>query len=356
MKKQRTPNIELLRIVLMLMIIMHHFVVHGSQLTKLLNNTTTLDISLSRNIMLLFLETFCVIGVNCFIFISGYYGIKIKTKTLISFFTQSIVLSVSLYLFYSLTYYPNNLSFYGLLRSFFPLIIPIWWFFIAYIGIYLLSPIINKGIEMCSRKTLIYICLIFSILLLSSGFRGDNLYTGDGFNVFTLFMVYIIARCCGNLNLEIRRPKSLYVISLVINFFFVFAFYLLNKPQIIWCFFSYGNPFITINAILFFYSFKSMKIRNFNFILQLAPLTFGVYLIHDYNESRLILRDIVIQIYTTTPNNVIFFAILLALCIVVFLSCSINEKVRVLICNPINSKIEHFYNATLSKRVNKINE
>ena len=342
MRKERESNIELLRIVLMLMIILHHLIVHGCEL-KRLSDDTYVNISSWRDTMLLFLNTFCVIGVNCFIFISGYYGIKPKSKTLISFFTQSLVLSVSLYLFYSLVYYPNSFSFSGLFHSFFPLIVPVWWFLLAYISIYFLSPIINKGIESCSRKILIYICVIFLTLFLSGGFRNDNLYTENGYNIFTLLIIYIIARCCATLNINIKNPKKLYIGSLVINFLFVFLFFKFNKQHISWHFFSYGNPFIIINTVLFFYSFKSITIKSKSFILKIAPLTFGIYLIHDYPQSRLALKKIVSQINTEIPNNISMLLILIGFSFCIFISCAIIERIRMFLCNPLNSKIYSLY-------------
>lgn len=358
MKNKRDLSIELLRIVLMLMIIMHHLIVHGCNLANLSNNTYT-SFSSGRDSMLLLINTICIVGVNCFIFISGYYGIKPKSRTLISFLTQSTVLSISLYLFFNIIYYPNNFSVLEFLKSFIPFIIPVWWFLIAYISIYILSPIINKGLESCSKKNIIWICIAFLILFFSSGFRKDNLYTiGNGHDIFTLLIVYIIARSCSVFSFNIKKAKILYLISLFFNFIIVLLLFSLDKKVMVWQFFSYGNPFIIINSILFFYIFKNIETNDIThqlsrFIFKLAPLTFGVYLIHDYPETRLTLKNILDDINATTSNNIIMLLALVGMCIIIFFSFSLIEKIRMILCKPIDNRINMLYtNIFLNKKNN----
>ena len=62
---QRQSNIELLRIISILMIVIHHVLVHG--IYNAVNNST-----------LHFIDSFVIYGVNIFLLISGYFTINLK--------------------------------------------------------------------------------------------------------------------------------------------------------------------------------------------------------------------------------------------------------------------------------------
>lgn len=89
----RESGTELLRILLMLMIITHHLIVHGAKLELLGSNSLLID---SRTNPYPFLNSFFVIGVDGFIFISGFYGINYKLKGLVNIILQVIFYSLVL--------------------------------------------------------------------------------------------------------------------------------------------------------------------------------------------------------------------------------------------------------------------
>ena len=70
-KKERNSNFELLRIIAMLMIVFHHFSVHGGF------NYELTDISFNR-LWLYFISMGGKIGVDIFVLISGYFLITNK--------------------------------------------------------------------------------------------------------------------------------------------------------------------------------------------------------------------------------------------------------------------------------------
>ena len=76
--KERNSNLELLRIISMLLIIMHHYSIHGFSPNILYYS--------SNKYILDFLSLEGKLGVNCFILISGYFMInqKFTIKKLLS--------------------------------------------------------------------------------------------------------------------------------------------------------------------------------------------------------------------------------------------------------------------------------
>lgn len=73
MSVQRKSNIELLRIIAMVMIVIYHVIIHGIAPTEILSKTT-----------LPILYTPVIFGVNLFILISGYFSIKLSWKSFLS--------------------------------------------------------------------------------------------------------------------------------------------------------------------------------------------------------------------------------------------------------------------------------
>ena len=72
-KTTRTSNLELFRIITMLMIVAHHYVVN-SGLTQLIYA----DLSSGKSMFLLLFGAWGKTGINCFVLITGYFMCKSK--------------------------------------------------------------------------------------------------------------------------------------------------------------------------------------------------------------------------------------------------------------------------------------
>lgn len=79
--KSRSSNIELLRIILMILILAHHYVWH-SGLIEIANATPAIS---GKTIFLLIFGAWGKTAINCFVLITGYYMCK-STITLSKFF------------------------------------------------------------------------------------------------------------------------------------------------------------------------------------------------------------------------------------------------------------------------------
>ena len=169
----RQSNIELLRIVAMLMIIAHHFSVHG--------NFDLRNMLVGNNIWLQFLATGGKIGVNIFVMISGYFLISsknIETKKVLKLLAQILFYSVIIFiLFISLKIVSfNRIDFINYILGF-----PVWWFAKSYLALYLIHPYINKCVDVLNKKEYQKLVLFFTILwsfiptILNKSFDDGNL-------------------------------------------------------------------------------------------------------------------------------------------------------------------------------------
>ena len=155
--KQRLSNIELLRIISMLMIIMLHLLSFGG----MLNTYNTIS---AKAIFIWLMESLSFVAVNCYVIISGYFLVdsNFKLKKLLNIWIE--VLFYSLIIYFTLIF-TNKIEFgyKALLKSFFLILLRNYWFVSVYAILYILSPFINKLIHSLTKKQYSYLVLIVFI-------------------------------------------------------------------------------------------------------------------------------------------------------------------------------------------------
>lgn len=85
--KQRESNIELLRLVIMAFIVLHHFIFHGLGQYKYLALGASPLLSGSQIDCALIVDSFLIAAVDVFILISGYFSIKFKASGFVKLFS-----------------------------------------------------------------------------------------------------------------------------------------------------------------------------------------------------------------------------------------------------------------------------
>lgn len=163
-KVQRTSNIELLRIVLMFMIVLHHYCVN-SGLTDLMQ----WDHVTSNTVLVQLMAIGGKIGVNGFFLISGYFMInKIASwRKVIKLVAEVLFYNIVVLVF--LTSMGQSYTSFDLLKCFIPWIFTMDTSFLGcYVLIYMLSPVWNKCLKSLTKKEFSYFLLVmifyFSIL------------------------------------------------------------------------------------------------------------------------------------------------------------------------------------------------
>lgn len=282
-EKQRESNFELLRIISILMIIAHHYCVHGNWINR--------EYGISFNNFLL--DFFIIggkIGVSIFILISGYFGVrsKFKIKKLIK-----LVLQV---LFYSILFGVINVVINGwigikeFIKMCFPTIFSEYWFITCYCILYILSPYINKmllNLKKIELKKLI-VMLVFMAYIIPTFFQTSMGLT----NLFVLIFLYILG---GYISLyfkdiKINNSGKIFVASFIfIMITQVVLEYIISKNNSM---IEYLNYFAELNSLpilicatSLFALFINLKIKN-NYINILSSATLGVYLIHENKFVR----------------------------------------------------------------------
>ena len=143
--KVRNSNLELLRIIAMLMIISYHAVVHGgfdSKIEKLWSKIWFEEFSLWGKA-----------GVNMFCLLMGYFGCSrtFSLKRLLKVELKTVLYSCLGFLIAIIVQIPLAVT--EILKSVFPVIFDHYWFITAWVAVYCISPVLNWYICNAERKS-----------------------------------------------------------------------------------------------------------------------------------------------------------------------------------------------------------
>jgi surface polysaccharide O-acyltransferase-like enzyme len=345
-KVQRDSNIELLRIVLMFMIIVHHLVTRGLKLRELGSGTYT---PMSSTTFQILLNSFLIVAVDTYVFISGYFEIKFKLRVLISFIVQCLFYSILLYLAF-VWMGLNTLSIKGLAMTLY-FLYKGWWFVPIYLTLYTLSPMLNKGLAAMNKKQLI--CMIVILLILAHiKFVTGNFISDRGFGIYNFIFIYIVAHYCRNYVKKVDYAWLWYICCSLVIFAMAYGLYVFGKPALTWTIYNYNNPVLILSAVFLFYTFKNISIRS-GVINGVAGLVFGTYLFHEQRDVCLYLRDhVMAYVQQIAPNDVALFGMIFLLAIAVFIAGISIEKIRQYICEPI---INYLYSFKFVQRISDLN-
>lgn len=193
----RQSNIELLRILSIFLILIVHadFLIIGTP------NTEEIIANPLSTTTRVFFEMISIICVDIFVFISGWFGIHFSLRGIFKLIFQIIFIQSLIYLFSSITGH-GQFSIFGLLmldKSF--------WFIKAYIGLYILSPLINNFVKNSTTKSIIIILLSYYTFQTIYAWITDGAwFLNGGYCITSLSAIYLLARFMQN-NITIDNYK-----------------------------------------------------------------------------------------------------------------------------------------------------
>jgi surface polysaccharide O-acyltransferase-like enzyme len=347
-KNIRNPNFELLRIISIIMIIGLHLFGHGG----------ILDAFGSKHYPLWSIEACISVSVNCYVFISGYFLVtsKFKLRKLFMLYLQVLFYSVVIYVIL-LTLGIVQFNKIRLVQELLPILSRRYWFVTCYVAMYILSPFLNKLIMQLTKKQM----QIFIIILLFLFCEWNvlitflsTLNTDHGYGVGWFICLYFLAAYI-RLHYDKKINKYFYLL-----FYFAICFITaaLKTGLGLAGLFRYSSITILFASLSLFLFFRELDIKNKfanKVIFTLAPLSLGVYLIHDNKLIRSILYTDILHLdkYMTSVN--IYLLIILCL-LIIFTAAIIIEYIRKnILMKPIENsiKINTFFNSLQNRILTK---
>lgn len=341
--EKRQSNYELMRIVSMIFIILYHIIIHGN----VLKYTT-------GGLHFIFSLIICItlVHVNSFVLVTGYfnYNKDFKWKKFFSLFVQAWFYQVIIVLIMQVLGFYDNLGSYSLINALSPLNYS-YWFIVAYLLLYLLSPYLNKLILNLSqsqhKRLIILLFILFSIIpfITRQVLVKNNGYTFVQF-IFMYFIGAYFKKYPINENYHFKRfsKNKLQLLLFGGMIFFCLAHFLMNLLSGYFLnydnfffhdfglilndsFIYYSAPFVVIQSVCYFLWFGtlSLKSKGVNFV---ASLVFGIYLIHDNDFVRPFLyKWLQIDNGQMISGYMIIFKVFIALT-VIFVICLMIEFIR----------------------------
>lgn len=182
----RQSNIELLRLLSMLMIVIFHFNGHAL--------ATGAPFFSAEGIMWNLTHTLTITATSIFVLISGYFGINFRIKGVLRLYLRCAVWGVIGYLLYCTLANTPPPTAAKLFARLMPFTHGKWWFIITYLELYFLSPILNAAIEMFDKRKHRIAILIFGFVTLYMGYCRETGEDTWGTSLSHFLWLYMIAR------------------------------------------------------------------------------------------------------------------------------------------------------------------
>lgn len=329
MTQKRNYGIDLLRIVATFMVLVLHVLGAGGIVNAI-------DASSSIYITSWALRMAAYCAVNCYGLISGYVGVRARFRlsNLMLLWLQvsltGVVLTVSSY------FLGAEVTLLDLASSSMPLIYEMFWYFTAYVCVYLLSPFLNQLIEKLDKSNTIMMFVVLTVLfsIIPTFLHIDKFGVNSGYSATWLAVLYLVGGAIRKHYAESKVKKKIllggYLLAVALTLFTklgieYLGFTLYTSDFLM----SYNSPTMVMAGVCLLLLFANLDVERFKKPISFfAPFTFGVYIIHSH---PVIYNNFIANRFTsfTEMHPVVFVLALLLLVTVIFMACSVMEFLRI---------------------------
>ena len=373
---ERQSNMELLRLVAMMMILVMHmdYGAFGLPTAESVENAPMTTFGR------IFVEHLCLVAVNVYVLISGWFGIRPKMKSFVRLMLQvamySIIITGAFLLLGKTTFkigYVTDMLIIG----------KQYWFVVSYLLLYLVSPILNTFVEHSSKREFQWMLLVFfGFQFVYSWIFGLEEFAG-GYSALSFMGLYLLARYVKIYEYEDDNEKrktkdenqdshpdgiasrstlhssrftlhssrftlhvsrftfsklfALYLLIAAITALFVFLAYSWKGDTFgdacAGIFAHYNSPFIVVSSLVVLLMFSKLHVQS-KVINYLSSSAFAVYLIHAHPLLWDEYLNLFPPIYAKYPNLLGVLLMMLVAVIIFFLCIAIDKILSPLLPPP----------------------
>lgn len=333
MKQKRNYGIDLLRIVSTFMVIILHVLGVGGVIYKI--NSTSHIYAIA---WLLEFAAYC--AVNCYALISGYVGVdsKFRISNILHLWVQVTVTTVIITLVF---YFSGiDISLQDLRESCTPITSQLYWYFTAYVALYFLTPFLNLFVINLNKKMATYF-LVISLMVFSvipTFCEKDLFFVNNGYSVAWLIILYLVGGIIKKHYIVIKLKKRVlfggYLLSVIITLLSKLiieylakeiTFTLLGSNFLM----NYNSPTMVWAGVSLLLIFSNIKVdKLIKPIVFVAPVTFGVYIIHTH---PIVWKNLITNrfAFLIDLHPSVFVVAVFLVAIGIFGACTIIEFVRI---------------------------
>ena len=291
--RPKMANIELLRCIAMMMVVVLHYLGKSSLLADLTKENMG-----SVGVAAWVLESFCIVAVNLYMLISGYFlcesSFKLSRllKLLLQVFTYSVVIGL---VAAALGLVPaEELTIYYYVQILFPVSMGHYWFLTAYVFLYLLLPFLTMAVKRMTKgqMKLALGLLLFVFCVLKSILPVRLDMDEKGYDCLWYICVFMVAAYIRKFGVPFLQKKGrgiiLYLLNVVLIFagVFVLRFVYLRTGSLgllLSVCMEYNHVLVLLASVGLFAAFLRVRVNDkiSGVICEIAPYTLGVYLLHE---------------------------------------------------------------------------
>ena len=333
----RQSNFEVLRLVLMLFILIHHGIVMALGLGGIAGEYGWVCHLQDADIPLMFfVNSFCIVAVNAFILISGYFGIKLKSHKVWSLFFAMMFYTL---LFSSLPYLLQGDVKHAIISAA-PFSQTQYWFVREYFFLMLFAPLLNHLFDTYSKKQVILFIAVLVLISCYIGFVWQKSVNRNGYNFVNFMLLYSIGRYLRQYNFQLRKYTNLagYIVcSMALGGICVF-FAQNGHKDLSWQMTYYNNPLIILSALFLFGFFRAIDLKS-SFVNKISQSALSVYLFTSSVWISKLWYDWVLAQYSVNHRmGGGILAIILATALLQYIVAILIDQVRLFLWNKVSSK------------------
>ena len=341
----RQSNMELLRIVAMFLVLVVHadFAALGHPThADAVNETMT---TIWRYVF----EGLAIVCVNVFVLLSGWFGIRSSWKGFFKFIFQVAFFSIGLFIL-GLSMGWTTFSWENLLGALtFTNVpateyIPLYWFIVSYMGLYLFAPVLNAFIETASRHKLGAVTLAFFVFQSLYGWILGNEWTmfKDGYSTFSFIGLYLLAQYVRKYPMKwtqfaAKTDLGIYAFLALLIAAIGFAGVWFEISGLNTLVLAYSNPLVIMESLFLILFFSKIHIQS-SVINYIAGSAFSVFLVHlnpnFYFEAFKRPINQIDASYSPWMATLLIFLFMLGIYVVAVLV----DQLRIILWNIINRK------------------
>ena len=335
--KQRLSNIEFLRLLAMLYVL----IVHADFSTFGAPTMEGLAVRPVGVFVQYWFECFAICCVDVFVLISGWFGIRFSLNKLWAFLFQVVFYSLGLFLLAVAVTPHKALTLEGL-KSIFLFNGSDYWFIKAYLILMVLAPMLNAFCDYASRREFKTILIVYFAILMVYGWLepASVHFTMNGCTALSFVGLYLLGRY-----LKMYRPKLtnynrriyavVYVVACLVMFFMCLLFLSQGvRVTLDSRLLNYGSPLVILSAVALLLFFSKWTFAN-KVVNQAAKSCLAVYLLHCNYFVFPIYKDLTLKAHQLGWGVVVLFVL------AVFVLAIMVDRLRIVMWDVISNKWVH---------------
>lgn len=336
--KERESGIEIMRMILMMMIILHHIISYNFDLYE-----NALKMNKGLCAVLFFLDASCIMAVNCFFLISGYFTIKFHLLKMIrlvmdAYFYYTVITLIGVWL------NQVTVSKTVLIHLFDP--VDHYWFISVYLILSVASRALNQYAEEMTRKQYLNFISCSFLILGVYGFvlNQPQLGLNAGYSIVEACCLYFIG---AGMNKWKKNTSSLNMffswlgITAMNYSLIVISVFYIGKINLALRLLSYSNPLVVLQAIYFLKIFANLKIGTIASVNKMSKHSLAAYYVNSSNWLAMSFKNFVIPmlsaemaVIVSIPYSIIAFFIAIFLDVV---KCCLFDKFEMCVCEKLQA-------------------